>query len=114
MKIETYSFGLMTVDGKVYNRDLIIFPERVRTNWWRREGHCLAIEDLKEVIDYKPEALIVGTGAYGAVDIPEYTKKVLKDKQIELIEKNTSQASQIFNEYIEKGKKVVGAFHLTC
>ncbi|OQX54607.1 MAG: hypothetical protein B5M48_00665 [Candidatus Omnitrophica bacterium 4484_213] len=114
MKIETYSFGLMTIDSKVYNRDLIIFPERVRTNWWRREGQCLAIEDLKEVIDYKPEVLIVGTGAYGAVDIPKCTKKVLKDKQIELIEKNISQAYQIFNEYIEKGKKAVGAFHLTC
>ncbi len=114
MKIDSYSFGSMTVDGKVYNKDLIIFPERIKANWWRREGHCLAIEDLKEVIDYKPEVLIIGTGAYGAMDIPESTKKMLKDKQIELIEKNSEQAYQIFNEYIEKGKKVVGAFHLTC
>jgi len=114
MNIDSYSFGSITVGGKIYNTDLIIFPERVKSNWWRKEGHCLGSEDLKEVIDYKPEALIVGRGAYGVMKIPESTKKILKENNIELIDRNTDQAYKIFNEYIKKGKKTVGAFHLTC
>lgn len=114
MQIDSYSFGSMVVDGKQYSEDLIIFPDRVRPHWWRKEGHSLSIEDLDEVIDYKPELLIVGKGASGCMSIPTLTRNVLKDKQIEIIDKNTDEASQIFNEQIKKGKKVVGAFHLTC
>lgn len=114
MKIDTYSFGSMTVDGKAYDSDLIIFPDRIKSDWWRREGHSLAIEDLEEVIEYKPQVLIVGTGASGVMNIPASTKKELKRKNIELIDRTTSLAYKIFNGYIEQGKKVVGAFHLTC
>jgi hypothetical protein len=28
--------------------DLIIYPERIDANWWRREGHRLTPEDLPE------------------------------------------------------------------
>lgn len=36
MRIDANSFGSMTVDGTVYRSDLIIFPQRISTNWWRR------------------------------------------------------------------------------
>jgi len=114
MQIDSYSFGSMTVDGTVYEADLIVFPDRVKSNWWRKQGHSLAVEDLDEVINYKPEVLIVGKGASSCMEIPSATKKGLKEKQIELIEENTEEASQLFNEQIKKGKRAVGAFHLTC
>lgn len=114
MKIDVYSFGSMTVNGKVYEEDLIIFADRVKSGWWRKEGHSLAIEDLVEVIDYKPEVLIVGKGASGCMEIPLSTKRVLKEKNIELIEENTDKAIKLFNELTKTSKKVVGAFHLTC
>lgn len=114
MKIESYSFGTITVDGKKYDGDIIVFPDKVRTNWWRKEGHSLDIDDLKEVIDFKPQILIVGRGAYDVMEIPQSTRKALKANRIELIDENTSEACKIFNEKIEKGERVVGAFHLTC
>jgi hypothetical protein len=46
--------------------------------------------------------------------LPSSTKKALEEKNIKLIEGNTDQACEIFNKYIEEGKKVVGAFHLSC
>lgn len=92
MRIESYSFGSMKVGGKVYDEDLIIFPERVKSGWWRREGHSLAIEDLEEVLDYNPEVLIIGTGAWGCLQIPSSTKKLIKKENIELIERNTEEA----------------------
>jgi hypothetical protein len=61
--LEDYSFGRITVDGSEQTRDLIVLPDRVVTNWWRRQGHSLAINDLNEVLDALPERLIVGVGA---------------------------------------------------
>ncbi len=114
MRIDSYSFGVMKVNGAEYRTDLIVFPDRVRSDWWRKQGHILAIEDLDDVLDFKPEVLIVGKGISGLMQIPASTKKALQEKGIGLIAENTGRAWQLFNEQIQKGKKVVGAFHLTC
>jgi hypothetical protein len=114
MRVDSYSFGLMKVDGTEYRQDLIVFPDKIRPNWWRSQGHSLAIEDLQDVIEFKPELLVIGTGASGLMDVPASTQKTLQDEAIEVIAQDTRQACSIFNEQIEKGKKVVGAFHLTC
>ena len=114
MEIENYSFGTITVDGESYDSDIIIFPEHVLPNWTRQEGHSLAMEDLKEVISYHPEFLIIGTGASGMLTIPDSTKKAIAQEKIMLIDKDTREACNTFNEYIKQGKRVVGAFHLTC
>lgn len=114
MKINAYTYGLMTVDTKIYLKDLIIFPRKIKPNWWRKEGHVLNIDDLTEVIESKPEVLIVGTGDSGFMQVPIATKSALKEKNIEVIAKDTHQAVQLFNEQIQMGKNVVGAFHLTC
>jgi len=112
--IDSYSFGSMFINGKEYTDDLIVFPDRIKTNWWRKEGHSLAIEDLKEVFEFQPDILIIGQGDSSLMKIPPETKKEIENQGIELIAKETSKAYKIFNEKIKQGKKVVGAFHLTC
>jgi hypothetical protein len=114
MRIDSYSFGIMKVDGTEYRGDLIVFPDKVRPNWWRKEGHSLALEDLDDVLAFKPDILVVGKGASGLMKVPTSTEEALQENGIEIIAAKTGQAWGIFNEQIEKGKKVVGAFHLTC
>ena len=114
MTIDEYSFGSITVNGQSYQKDLILFPDKIKPNWWREDGHSLSIKDLEEVIEYKPDILIIGTGAHGVMQIPNVTKEALEQHHIKLIDEKTEKACEIFNEYIEKGEKVVGAFHLTC
>jgi len=121
MRIDSYSFGVMKVDGVEYSADLIVFAsrgagslDRIKSNWWRKQGHSLAIEDIDDVFDFKPDVLIVGIGASGLMQIPASTKKALQEEAIVLIAENTGRAWQLFNEQIQKGKKAVGAFHLTC
>lgn len=104
----------MTVDGKKYTNDLIIFPERVRPEWWRKEGHLLSISDLEEIIEYSPEELVIGKGAMGVMRVPDEVVEEVKSQGIEVTCANTKEASQIFNEKKAQGKRVVGAFHLTC
>lgn len=114
MHIDSYSFGEMVVDGKVYNKDLIIFPARIKPDWWRIEGHNLAVEDLKEVFDYKPEVLVVGKGDSGLMQVPLSTQNTIKKTGIELIIDDTHEAVKIFNTETQAKKKVIGVFHLTC
>ncbi|MEM1578352.1 MAG: MTH938/NDUFAF3 family protein [Archaeoglobaceae archaeon] len=109
--IQKYEFGKIWINGELYTTDLIILQDRVKENWWRKEGHRLSIEDLKEVIDFEPEILVVGTGYNGRMEIPNETKKFLEKRGIRLISAPTPKAVEIFNGI--SGKKA-GAFHLTC
>lgn len=113
MKIDYYSFGRITIDGKDYSSDVIIYPDRVDSSWWRKEGHRLDIEDLKDILESKPEVLIVGTGDYGTMVVPGETEEFLKRKGIKLIALMTKDATETFNKLSGSGK-VIAALHLTC
>jgi hypothetical protein len=64
-RLENYGFGRVTVDRSEQTRDLIVLPDRVVPNWWHRDGHSLAMEDLEDVLDSLPERLTLSVGAYG-------------------------------------------------
>lgn len=104
----------MKIDGTEYRTDLIVFPDRVRPDWRRKQGHSLVMEDLDDVLEFGPEVLIVGKGDSGLMQIPASTEKALQERGIGLNAEKTGRAWQLFNEQIQKGKKAVGAFHLTC
>jgi len=113
--IEHYSFGRIVIDGKEYNKDIIITTQGVIPNWWRREGHRLSIEDLEGRIDFNLDVLIIGTGYYGVMKVPEEVIEELRKRGIkEVIVKPTKEACKIFNEFLKKGVEVVAALHLTC
>lgn len=103
----------MVIDGKTYTSDVILYPDKVDDSWWRKSGHLLQKEDLRDVIQYNPEILIVGTGAYGLMKILDEVKQFLEVEGIELISEETKEACKIYNELKER-KKVVAAFHITC
>jgi hypothetical protein len=114
--IESYDFGVMVIDGKRYTSDVIVFPDKVMSGWWRKEGHRIHVEDLKEVFSHKPspEVLVVGTGYSGLVKVVPEVVEAFKKLGIKLIVQPTSEAYKTFNEFLKAGKVVVGAFHLTC
>ena len=109
--IDSYDFGRIVIDGMTYTSDVIIFPDRVLSNWWRKEGHALDIEDLTEVVEFKPEVLVIGTGYSGIMKPKNETLEFLKSKGIEVIVERTKRACDILNSL---GPRAVGAFHLTC
>uniref|UniRef100_A0A7C4AJK0 Uncharacterized protein n=1 Tax=Thermodesulfovibrio aggregans TaxID=86166 RepID=A0A7C4AJK0_9BACT len=114
MKISYYSFGKIIVNGNEYTSDIIVFPDSVYPSWWRKEGHSLCMEDLAEVLKKDINVLIVGTGAYGRMKVPESVINELKKKGIETFVIDTEKAVALFNQFLNEGKKVAGAFHLTC
>ena len=111
-RLEDYSFGRVSVDGSEETRDLIVLPERVVTNWWRREGHSLAIEDLGEVLDQLPERLILGVGAHGRLHPEPEVIAELERRGIAVECLRTDEAVSRYGELDER--RTAAALHLTC
>lgn len=114
MRITSYNFGRIIVDGDPYTNDLLILPDGVRPNWWREEGHELRPSDLEEVLMARPEVLIVGTGYYGRMQVTKEAEEYLRNAGIALEAMETQKACERFNKLAEEGRKVAAALHLTC
>ena len=114
MKITSYNFGQIEVDGHAYSTDIIITPDGVHHDWRRTTGYNLAIEDLNTVIDAKPQTVVVGSGYHGRMQVPQSTQDFLREKGIELKVAPTSEAVEIFNRLQRDSARVVAALHLTC
>jgi len=113
MHIDGYVFGRIIIDRKTYTTDVIVYTDRVDSSWWRKEGHYLQKEDLPGIVKAKPDILIIGTGNMGVMQVAESVVKYFEGQGIEVRVAKTGQAVDIFNE-LSAGKKVIGAFHLTC
>jgi hypothetical protein len=113
MKIDSYRRGQITISGKRYTSDVIVFSHRVKDGWWRKRGHRVCPEDIEEVIQEKPEVLVVGTGDEGGMEVLPETQRYLKEQEIELIAQDTDKACQTYNQLCSS-RKVIAALHLTC
>jgi len=111
--VDSYQFGQIVINGKKYTSDVIIFPDRVKDNWWRKTGHELCRDDIADVIAENPEVLVVGTGASGLVKVLPEVKQSLEAQGIKLIAEPTSEACNTYNQLCHS-QKVVAALHLTC
>jgi hypothetical protein len=111
-RLTGYSFGRLDVDGRVETFDLIVLPDRVVRNWWRREGHSLAMEDLAEVEDELPEKLILGIGAHGRLSPPRAVLDELERRGVSVEVLRTDDAVRRYGELDEQ--RTAAALHLTC
>ena len=114
MEIDHYTFGRIGVGGREYDADIIIFPDHIQERWWRRQGHRLAQEDLETVIAKAPQLLVIGTGYYGRMQVPEETLATLRAEGIEVRVSKTSDAVAEFNRLQRDCARIVAALHLTC
>jgi len=112
--IESFSFGRMVVDGKMYSNDLIIYPDgRVEDSWWRQSGHRMTVADISGLIAAMPDVIVTGTGVYGYMKPDGAVSEALKEKEIGFVPEPTGQAWQTYNKLA--GESRVGAcFHVGC
>jgi len=112
--IEKYRFGSITVLGRQYTSDLKIINGQVHSDWWRKNGHVVDIDDVADIIEEKPDYLVIGSGSSGLMKVNDQLKAYLTDCGIRLIAEPTSTAIETFNQLYGEGKDIAGGFHLTC
>jgi hypothetical protein len=111
-RLEHYDFGHLTIDGREETKDVIVLPGRVVSNWWRKDGHQLVLEDLDRVLDELPQRLIVGTGAYGRMKPDPHTLDELRKRGVDVEALPTAEAVERYNG-LDPGR-TAAALHLTC
>jgi hypothetical protein len=104
----------MRVAGKTYTTDLKIIGDRVKDNWWRRRGHRLLLDDIVDILESRPDVLVVGTGYAGNLDVPANLRRDLAERGVRLLYERTAEAVELFNRHQAQEENVAGAFHLTC
>jgi len=109
-----FSFGRIVVDGQTCNNDIKIVSGRLVSNWWRKSGHTVEIEDVQDVIDSDSTILVIGKGQPGYMRVTESLREHLEKNDIELIVEQTSDAIQTFSRLMQAGKQVSAGFHVGC
>ncbi len=110
--IESYSFGQVVIEGKRHSSDVLILPKGVKA-WQRKQHHQVSPQDLSEALSDKPEVLVIGTGAYGMMQVLPETKRFLETQDMVAVVSATDEACHTYNRLCHS-QRVAAALHLTC
>jgi hypothetical protein len=113
MHIDRYEFGFIVIDGQTFKNDVLIWPGRIKSDWWRREAHLLQLEDVAEALAVDPQVLVVGMGEPGKMQVDPELAVYLQDRGVELLAYPTREACRVINE-LSKTRRLAAALHLTC
>jgi hypothetical protein len=116
MRVQSFSFGSIRIDGTTYEHDLVIDRGDVRKRskkaskpFREQFGHTpLSVE---EKIPWKCRRLVIGTGADGALPVIDEVKEEAARRNVELVSLPTRQAIRILNQ---KPKDTNAVLHVTC
>ena len=117
-KIDQTEFGSITIEGTVFEHDVIIrLSGKVKKRKKKLSkaiygtSHTISLNEAKEVYDKGAKRLIIGAGQFGLVELSEEAADCFERKkcQVELLP--TRMAIQAWNK--AKGA-VIGLFHVTC
>ena len=67
--IQSYSFGEIHINGRIFLHDIQIIHHRVVPEWRRNTGHLVSIGDIRDMIHAAPDIVIFGTGSAGRMKI---------------------------------------------
>jgi len=111
--IEEFKIGIFRINGKDYYDDIKILGDHVKS-WPDRERHTVKLNNLKDILIFNPELLIVGIGATGLLEVPKEIQDQLRQRNIKLIVQKTPEACQSYNKALLEKKKVAALIHATC
>ena len=122
MKIDGTEFGSITIDGKRYDHDVVIFLQKIEKRKKKiskkkyGSGHEFCKEEMEEYLKTVDniDIVVVGTGQNGVLHLLDETRKMLEDKGIEVIDCEKPEAIKDFNQRIKTQENMVGIFHVTC
>lgn len=117
-KINSTSFGSITIGGKTFNHDILIRlnrqVEKRRKKLSKKlygTSHKISLEEAKYIYEKGAEKLIMGTGQTGYVELSKKAEKYFRKKDCKVKLLPTPKAIKIWNK--SKGQ-TIAMFHVTC
>ena len=109
--IDSVKFGEIRIDGKDYYSDVLV--------WWDGKvelvvkTHQFGMSELINLLKKEPEVIVLGTGMEGCVEVLEEVQMEAEDRKLMLFVENTAKALEIFNAFVNEGKKAAAFMHVT-
>ncbi len=116
MRFDNFSFGSLQIDGRMYEHDVVIDRGEIRkrkkkpSKQFREEfGHTpLSVE---EKIPWKCRQLVIGTGAYGKLQVMQEVRHEAERHKIKLLVLPTIEAIEVLKQ---DPKDTNAILHVTC
>jgi hypothetical protein len=117
-QILSSGWGKMKVAGLATGRDFKLWPGGGR-NWdWSEHGtgHGRGVqrEDVAELLAHGCRVVILTTGRFRRLRVPESTVRFLQDQAVEVVVTDTKSGVMRYNQLAAEGIAVGGLFHSTC
>jgi len=117
-KINSTSFGSITVKRKTFEYDILIHMdgevEKRRKKLSKKiygTSHKISLAEAKYIYEKGAEKIIIGTGQTGYVELSRKARKFFEEKNLKAKLLRTPKAIKLWNK--SKGK-VIAMFHVTC
>jgi hypothetical protein len=118
MKIDSTTFGAITIDGKIYQHDVVV---RLSGEVVKRKkklskklygtSHVLSKDEAKFLFEKGCDQVVIGSGQMGNVHLSPEAEAYFERKGCEVVLKPTPEAIRMFNR---SRIKRIGLFHVTC
>jgi len=117
-RIDRTQFGSITIEGEVYEHDVIIQlggdvkkRKKKLSKAIYGTSHIVSLDEARQVYETGAERLILGTGQSGMVQLSDEAADYFKRKNCRVELLATPEAIRTWNE--AEGA-VIGLFHVTC
>ena len=118
MKIDSTIFGAITIDGKIYQHDVVV---RLSGKVVKRKkrlskklygtSHVLSKDEAKFLFEKGCDQVVIGSGQMGNVHLSPEAEAYFEKKDCEVVLKPTPESIRMFNR---SRAKRIGLFHVTC
>jgi hypothetical protein len=103
---------------KQHFKDCKIWPGGARAWDWGETGthHSPGIQpaDIEEILEKGVETIVLTRGQLGRLGVSSKAESFLRERGVDYHIEKTKKAVVLFNELVQKGKRVGGLFHSTC
>ncbi len=116
MRFQSFTFGLIRIDGVTYEHDVVIDRGGIRERKKKasrpyRDAFGHAPLSVEEKIPWKCRRLVIGTGAHGALPVMDAVRREAERRNVELLSLPTPKAIEALKK---KAKDTNAVLHVTC
>ena len=110
-KISSYSNGSFTVNSQIFSNSIVISESKLLSEWAVNTFNDIATHHIEEIISYKPEIIIIGTGKSLKL-LPEKFNALALSKGIGMEVMDTGAACRSYNLLVDEGRNVIAGLLL--